>query len=76
MLVRVFLPANNNLTVINKKDTNVFYIYNSFFFYKLSFKKIGHQGGVEEGTNSICVCMPAINNYNYYLSKLTKLLFS
>lgn len=76
MIIRIFLPANNYLTVINKKDTNVFYIYNSFYFYKLAFIETVNETAIDPETNSICVQLPAINEYHRYLDKLTKLLFS
>ena len=55
MLAKLFLPSNVNLTVIKKNDTDIFYLYNAFYFYKLAFKRTIGGGQVDNETNGICV---------------------
>ena len=76
MLTKIFLPSNTGLTVIKKKDVNIFYIYNTFYFYKLAFKKLGYKDVLDKETNGICVYAPAVNNYKFYLKLLSNFLFS
>ena len=76
MLAKLFLPSNVNLTVIKKNDTDIFYLYNAFYFYKLAFKRTIGGGQVDNETNGICVWVPQIVDCKNYSSILAKFLFS
>jgi hypothetical protein len=72
----ITLPMTTEMTLVTFQNVTHFYVYNTFFFYKIARPSIYNELQIDGSTNSIILNYPHPNNLQHKIEQTLKLFFA
>lgn len=72
----ITLPMTTEMTLVKFQNITHFYVYNTFFFYKIARPTIYNELQIDSSSNSIMLKYLHPNNSQHKIEQIFKLFFS